>query len=37
LAKFYKHLETDYGIIPKYNLKFIAFGGEEYGYLGAKK
>jgi hypothetical protein len=24
-----------YNITPKYNLKFIAFGGEEYGFLGA--
>ena len=35
LAEYYKELETHYGIIPKYTLKFIAFGGEEHGYLGA--
>ncbi|MFH1101186.1 MAG: M28 family peptidase [Methanobacteriota archaeon] len=32
VAKFFK----DNNIVPKYKLKFIAFGGEEYGYLGAK-
>ena len=26
----------DHNITPKYNIKFIAFGGEEYGYRGAK-
>ena len=31
IAKYFK----DNDITPKYNLKFIAFGGEEYGYLGA--
>jgi Zn-dependent M28 family amino/carboxypeptidase len=35
LAKYYKQLKDDYNITPKYNLKFIAFGGEEYGFLGA--
>ena len=28
-------LETNYGIIPKYTVKFIAYGGEEYGMIGA--
>jgi PKD repeat protein len=32
LAKYLK----DNNITPKYNLKFIAFGGEEYGLRGAK-
>ncbi|MCX6665409.1 MAG: M28 family peptidase, partial [Euryarchaeota archaeon] len=32
IAKYFK----DNDITPKYNLKFIAFGGEEYGYLGAQ-
>jgi hypothetical protein len=31
-AKYFK----DHEITPKYTLKFIAFGGEEYGYLGAQ-
>jgi hypothetical protein len=35
MAKYYKDLQSNYGITPKYNLKFIAFGGEEYGFLGA--
>jgi hypothetical protein len=32
LAKYFKENE----ITPKYTLKFIAFGGEEYGYIGAQ-
>jgi len=32
IAKYYKENK----IIPRYNLKFICFSGEEYGYLGAK-
>jgi len=32
LAKYFK----DNNITPKYNLKFVAFGGEEYGFLGAQ-
>jgi hypothetical protein len=32
IAKYYK----ENNIIPKYNLKFIAFGGEEKGYKGAE-
>ncbi len=32
IAKYFK----DYDIKPKYNLKFIAFSGEEYGMIGAK-
>jgi len=35
IAKYMKKLETEYNIIPKYNIKFIAFGGEEYGFRGA--
>jgi len=31
IAKYFK----DNNITPKYNLKFIAFGGEEYGFRGA--
>ncbi len=27
---------TDYNIVPKYNIKFIGFGGEEAGCRGAK-
>jgi len=32
IAKYFK----DCNITPKYTLKFIAFGGEEYGFRGAK-
>jgi hypothetical protein len=32
LAKYFK----DHHITPKYTLKFVAFGGEEYAYLGAQ-
>ena len=32
LAKYFK----DHHIKPKYTLKFVAFGGEEYGFLGAQ-
>ncbi|HWR63005.1 MAG TPA: M28 family peptidase [Candidatus Thermoplasmatota archaeon] len=32
LAKYFK----DNNITLKYNLKFVAFGGEEYGFLGAQ-
>ena len=32
IAKYFK----DFNITPKYTLKFIAFGGEEYGFRGAK-
>lgn len=32
IAKYFK----DYNIKPKFNVKFIAFGGEEYGMIGAK-
>jgi len=32
IAKYFK----DHTITPKYTLKFIAFGGEEYGALGAQ-
>ncbi|HWR27993.1 MAG TPA: M28 family peptidase, partial [Candidatus Thermoplasmatota archaeon] len=32
LAKYFK----DHNITPKYTLKFVAFGGEEYGFLGAQ-
>ena len=32
IAKYFK----DHNITPKYTLKFIAFGGEEYGFRGAK-
>jgi hypothetical protein len=35
LAKYMKELEVNYGILPKYNVKFIAFAGEEYGLRGA--
>jgi hypothetical protein len=35
IAKYARNLETQYGIIPKYDLKFIAFGGEEAGLRGA--
>lgn len=31
IAKYFK----EYEIIPKYNIKFIGFGGEEYGLRGA--
>ncbi|MCJ7570336.1 MAG: M28 family metallopeptidase, partial [Candidatus Thermoplasmatota archaeon] len=34
MAKYFKELEED-GIRPEYNMKFIAFGGEEYGLIGA--
>jgi hypothetical protein len=36
MAKYYKELKTNYDITPENNIKFIAFGGEEFGYLGAK-
>ncbi|HDM66832.1 MAG TPA: M28 family peptidase [Thermoplasmatales archaeon] len=32
IAKYFK----EHNITPRYNLKFIAFGGEEYGYRGAE-
>jgi hypothetical protein len=32
IAKYFK----DNNITPKYTVKFIAFGGEEYGFLGAQ-
>lgn len=32
IAKYFKN----HSITPKYTLKFVAFGGEEYGYLGAQ-
>ena len=32
IAKYFK----ENNIIPRYNIKFIAFGGEEYGYRGAE-
>jgi len=32
IAKYFK----ENNFTPKYNLKFIAFGGEEYGFLGAE-
>jgi len=32
IAKYFQ----DHNITPKYTLKFIAFGGEEYGFRGAK-
>ncbi|MCX6665703.1 MAG: M28 family peptidase [Euryarchaeota archaeon] len=35
LAKYLKTLQTNYGIIPDYTTKFIAYGGEEYGMIGA--
>ena len=35
IAKQMKELENN-GIIPKYKTKFILFGGEEWGYKGAK-
>jgi len=35
IAKHMKKLETEYNIKPKYNVKFIAFGGEEYDMRGA--
>jgi peptidase M28-like protein/PKD domain-containing protein len=34
IAKYMKQL-NELGITPKYDVKFIAFGGEEYGYRGA--
>ncbi len=34
LAKYFKELEKD-GIRPETNVKFVAFGGEEYGLIGA--
>jgi PKD repeat protein len=34
IAKYMKELENQ-NILPKYNVKFIAFGGEEYGMRGA--
>ncbi|MEE9573457.1 MAG: M28 family peptidase [Candidatus Neomarinimicrobiota bacterium] len=36
LAKYYKELEVNHSISPKYTLKFIAFGGEEYFFRGAR-
>jgi hypothetical protein len=35
IAKYMRELNETYGIEPKYNVKFIGFGGEEYGYVGA--
>jgi hypothetical protein len=35
IAKYMKELEEDYGIKPKYNVKFIGFCGEESGGRGA--
>ncbi len=35
IAKYMKELETYYNIIPKCNVKFIAFSGEEQGMRGA--
>ncbi|MBU1941412.1 MAG: M28 family peptidase, partial [Candidatus Thermoplasmatota archaeon] len=36
LAKYMKELtEPPYNLIPRYNIKFIAFSGEEYGLRGA--
>ena len=32
IAKYFK----ENNILPRYNLKFIAFGGEEYGFIGAE-
>jgi uncharacterized protein YfbU (UPF0304 family) len=34
LAKYMKELEENYNIKPKQNIKFILFGGEEYGLRG---
>jgi len=34
IAKYMEYLKTNYGIIPKRNVKFIAFGGEEYNIHG---
>jgi hypothetical protein len=36
IAKYMKQLEVDYNISPKYNVKFVLFGGEEVGRKGAK-
>jgi YHS domain-containing protein len=36
IAKYMKQLKETYNITPKYNVKFILFGGEEYGYIGAR-
>ena len=36
LAKYMKQLETQQGIIPKQNVRFILFGGEEAGIRGAE-
>jgi len=35
IAKYMKQLETDYNIKPRYNIKFVAFSGEEDGLRGA--
>jgi hypothetical protein len=35
IAKYMRELNETYGIEPKRNVKFIGFGGEEYGYIGA--
>jgi hypothetical protein len=35
IAKYMKELQEEYDITPKYNVKFIAFCAEEYGYRGA--
>lgn len=35
MAKYFKELEQN-GKRPKYNMRFIAFGGEEYNMIGAK-
>ncbi len=35
IAKYMKELETNYDITPKYTVKFVAYGGEEDGMLGA--
>jgi len=35
IAKYFKHLHEDYNITPKYNLKFVAYAGEESGLRGA--
>jgi len=36
IAKYMKELKEIYGVIPKYNVKFVGFSGEELGMIGAK-
>jgi plastocyanin len=36
LAKYMQDLNDTYGIIPRYDIRFIGFAGEEYGLNGAR-